>query len=199
MAKDPQDGLWALTHPLRVARLSNKVPTTFSLQPDGPVRTALARQLGISAIHHLQFVGTLIPRGRRDFVLEGRISAKVEQPCIVTLRPVLTDVGEDVVRRYVQDYVDPVGDEVELPQDDTLEPLPGVIDVGAVAVEALALLVPEYPRAPGASFDAVSTDPTASLAEQDRPKPFAGLAELAAKMAGKADENDENGPTGTPP
>lgn len=199
MAKDPQDGLWTLTYPLRVARLSNKVVTTFALQPDVSVRKALAQQLGISAIHHLQFVGTLTPRGRRDFVLQARLTAKVEQPCIVSLRPVMTELTDDVMRRYAHDYSDPDGDEVELPQDDTLEPLSEVIDVGSVAVEALALLLPEYPRAPGASFVAASTDPAAEMAEGDRPKPFAGLAELASRMAGKADENDENGPTGTLP
>jgi uncharacterized metal-binding protein YceD (DUF177 family) len=195
MATDPQDGLWALTHPLRVARLSNKVVTTFALRPDAAVRAALARQLGISAISTLSFSGTLTPRGRRDFVLQAHLTARVEQPCIVSLRPVFTTVSDDVQRRFLQDYVEPEGDEAELPPDDTAEPLPDVIDIGAVAVEALALVLPEYPRAPGASFVPASTDTTDPAIAEDRPKPFAGLADLAAKMAGKADENDENGQT----
>ena len=46
----------------------------------------------------------------------------------------------------------PDGDEVEMPEDDTVEPMPEVIDLAEVAAEALALALPLYPRAPGADF-----------------------------------------------
>ncbi len=44
----------------------------------------------------------------------------------------------------------PTDDEAEMPEDDTAEPLPEVIDPGAVMFEALALALPDYPRAPKA-------------------------------------------------
>ena len=190
----PIDGRWSLRHPLRVARLSNKVPTTFDLVPDDATRAALARELGISAVVHLRFLGALTPRGRRDFDLEARFEARVVQPCVVSLRPVTTDLADQVRRRFVQDYVEPDADETEMPQDDSIEPLAEVIDIGAVAVEALALLLPQYPRAPGARFAAEDTRDANPATEGDRPKPFASLAGLAAKMAGKPDGTDENGP-----
>jgi uncharacterized metal-binding protein YceD (DUF177 family) len=185
----PDPGL-ALTHPLRVTRLSAKVPTTFDLAPDAAARAAIAQELGIIAVEALTFRGTLTPVGRRDFTLKADLVARVVQPCVVTLQPVTTALRETVLRRFSHDYVDPTGDEVEL-QDDTIEPLPEVIDVGAVAVEALALFLPEYPRARGAVFQGNGDDMEARDTAADRPKPFAGLAELAAKLARDASKDDE--------
>lgn len=182
----------ALTHPLRVTRLSAKVPTTFSLLPDAATRAALARELGIIAVEALTFQGSLTPVGRRDFTLQAELSARVVQPCVVTLQPVSTALHDTVLRRFSEDYREPVGDEVEL-QDDTIEPLPEVIDVGSVATEALALLLPEYPRARDAVFAGIDAEAAATDDEADaRPKPFAGLADLAEKLARKASGNGEN-------
>ncbi len=185
---------FALTHPLRVARLSSKVATTFDLAPDATLRAALAKDLGISAIKKLSFRGTLMPVGRHDFTLHARVIAQVVQPCVVSLQPVVTDLADDVVRRFVRDFTEPTADEAEVPGDDTVEALPEVIDIGTVAGEALALLLPEYPRAAGAVFvplhDATARGDADASA---RPKPFAGLAELAARMALKTPETGEKG------
>lgn len=181
----------ALTHPFRVTRLSAKVPTTFDLAPDVATRGAIAKELGIIAVDALTFRGTLTPVGRKDFTLQADLVARVVQPCVVTLQPVTTSVRETVLRRFSHDYVEPSGDEIEL-LDDTIDPLPEVIDVGGVAVEALALYLPEYPRAKGAVFqgrDAVDADASGN-ADEGR-KPFAGLADLAAKLARDAAGNDE--------
>lgn len=180
-----------LTRPLRVTRLSNKIATTFDVKPDASQRAALAMELGISAVERMVFRGTLTPVGRHDFTLQATLAARVVQPCVVTLQPVVTEVSGKVLRRYLQDYAEPKGDEAEL-QDDTLEPLGDVIDPGQVAIEALALLLPEYPRAAGASFVApVARLDTDLSSEAERPKPFAVLADLAAKLAGKPPDPDE--------
>lgn len=185
------DAIWALTRPLSTARLSRKVPTTFDLAPDAGIRAAVAKDLEIPGVPHLRFAGTITPTGRRDFVLEGDLVARVTQACVVTLAPVTTDLSDHVLRRFVHDYAVPDGDEVEMPQDDTIEALGDTIDPGAVAVEALALLLPEYPRATGAAFVPVAEVDTD--ASDDRPKPFAGLAALAARMATKLPDPDEKG------
>lgn len=181
---------FTLTHPLRVSRLSAKVPTTFDLTPDAATRAAVAKELGIIAVDALTFRGTLTPVGRQDFTLQADLVARVVQPCVVTLQPVTTSLREPVLRRFSHDYVEPTGDEVEL-QDDTIEPLPEVIDVGAVAVEALALFLPEYPRAKDAVFQGADLDKGDQPDADERPKPFAGLADLAAKLARKAADDGE--------
>ncbi|ODM44028.1 YceD family protein [Cereibacter johrii] len=173
-----------LSCPFRVAALSANRPTRFRVEPDAEVQGLVAALLGISAVRGMSFKGEIRPMGKRDFELEGRLAATVVQPCSVTLAPVTTRIEEAVSRHYLANYTVPEGDEVEIPEDDS-EPLPEVIDAGAVAVEALALALPLYPRAPGAELDAASFAPpgAAPLSDTDL-KPFASLAELRRRMGG---------------
>jgi uncharacterized metal-binding protein YceD (DUF177 family) len=170
------------SYPLRVAGLAARKPTRFDLSPLPEERAALAALLGITAIHALRFKGELRPMRQQDYELEARLEAQVEQPCVITLAPVLTELSEPVRRRYLRDYSLPEGDEAEMPEDDSEEPLPAVIDLGAVIAEALALALPDYPHAPGAELgEAVFTEPgQAALRDADL-RPFAGLAALVRK------------------
>ena len=54
----------------------------------------------------------------------------------------ISQIREKVERRYLADMPVPEADEIEMPEDDRDEPLPEVIDPGAVALEALALALP---------------------------------------------------------
>jgi uncharacterized metal-binding protein YceD (DUF177 family) len=176
-----------LTLPFRAQSLSPKKPTRFSLTPDLAVRRAVAQALGITAVHAMTFQGEMRPVGRRDVLLEGVLTARVEQPCGISLEPVVTDIKESVTRRYIADWKDPEGDEIEMPDDDTTDPMPEVIDAGVVAVEALTLALPLYPRAPGVAMgEAVFAGPNAVPLRDADIKPFAGLAALKAKLDGDA-------------
>lgn len=180
-----------LTHPLRVAALPAKKPTRFDLQPDAATRAAMAAELGITALHSFRFKGELAPRGRRDWQLSAELLAEVEQPCIVTLAPVRTKIAEKIARTYLAELELPEGDEVEMPEDDTQDPLPEVIDPGAVAIEALALALPEWPRAKGATLgEAVYAAPGVAPLRDEDLRPFAGLAGLAAKLGQTAPDAD---------
>jgi uncharacterized metal-binding protein YceD (DUF177 family) len=58
-----------------------------------------------------------------------------------------------------------------------------VIDVAALGIEALALALPLYPRAPGAAFgEAVFAAPGVAPLTSESLRPFAGLASLAEKL-----------------
>jgi uncharacterized metal-binding protein YceD (DUF177 family) len=61
-------------------------------------------------------------------------------------------IDETVRRRYLADYAEPEGEEVEVPEDDSAEPMPEAIDLAEVLREALALALPPWPRAPGAEL-----------------------------------------------
>ncbi|PZQ99458.1 MAG: hypothetical protein DI533_01940 [Cereibacter sphaeroides] len=165
--------------PLRVQTLGARKPTRFDLKPDEAERAALAEYLGISAIPSLRFKGELRPQGKSDYLLEARLEAEVVQPCVVTLVPVLTRVDEPVVRKYLADFAVPEDAEAEMPEDDSAEPLPTVIDPGAVMTEALALALPDYPRAPGAELgEAIHAPPGVVPLRDADLRPFAGLGGL---------------------
>lgn len=162
-----------------VADLSQKKPTRFVIEPSAEARAALAQDLGISGVKKLRFEGKLTPRGKRDWILEGHLGATVVQPCVVTLDPVTTRLEESVSRHYSADYAAPEEEEVELGEDDTTEPLSDVIDAGTVMAEALALALPLYPRADGASLEnRVFTEPGKAPMTDEDARPFAGLSAL---------------------
>ena len=141
-----------LTLPLRVADLGGRRALTFRLRPDAPARGELAQDLGVEKIRKLDFRGTLTPEGRHDWRLDGILGATVVQACIITAEPVTTRIDTSVVRQFVREMPVSDGPEAEIPEDDTLEPLGPVIDPGAVMAEALALALPDYPRAEGADL-----------------------------------------------
>lgn len=173
----------AISQPYRTATLGSRKPVRFDLTPDGAQQRALAAALDITSVRNMRFKGELRPTGKHDYILEAKLTGVVEQPCGITLAPVTTKISEDVTRRYLADMKLPEGDEAEMPEDDTSEPLPEIIDVGAVAIEALALALPLYPRAPGAELkDAVFAEPGVTPLKDEDLRPFAGLAGLAAKL-----------------
>ncbi|MEI4487286.1 DUF177 domain-containing protein [Frigidibacter sp. MR17.14] len=173
------------SHPLRPAELHARKPSRFTLEPAPAVLSALAEDLGITAIRKLRFQGEIRPKGRHDWQLEADLGATVVQPCIITTDPVTTRIDEPVERTWMAEMPEPgpgPGGEVEMPEDDSIEPLPDVIDLGAVMREALMLALPLYPRAAGAEFDAAEgAPPGAAPIVEETLRPFAGLGDLLKK------------------
>lgn len=171
---------------LRLSDLSARKPTRFALTPDAAARAALAADLEILGIEALNFRGALTPRGRTDWTLEADLAARVTQACVVTTDPVTTAIAEKVARSYVADLPDVDAEEVEMPEDDTIESLPATLDLAEVMAEALALALPLYPRAPGAEFAAIDhAAPGVDALTDESVKPFAGLSDLLKKAPGK--------------
>ncbi len=169
----------------RVGRLSQTAPHAFDLRPDPAACAAIARDLGLRGLRKLRLAGTLAPEGRADWRLDARLGATVTQDCVVTLAPVNTRIDEDVTRRFLRDWPPAAeqGDEVEMPEDDSIDPLGDEIDLWAVMVEALALALPPYPRAEGAEpVRTAAAPPGAAPLEDDRPRPFAALETLRGKL-----------------
>ncbi len=177
----------------RTGGLSPRKPTRFSYAPNAEARAALASELGLLGLHAMQFRGEITPVGRDEMVLTAQLTAVADQSCIVTLVPVRSRVDEAVRRRFIAGLAPPDGEEVEMPEDDTTEPMPEVIDTAAIAAEALMLALPLYPRAPGAELGVIAAAPEGVVPLSDADlKPFAGLAALAGKLTGKIDPEDGN-------
>jgi uncharacterized metal-binding protein YceD (DUF177 family) len=165
----------------RMVRLDegSRTPQEFELSPDAETRAALAGRLDVLGLKKLRFSGVLSPEGKRDWQLEAKLGATVSQACVVTLKPVSTRIDETVERRYVAEMPDlPEADEVEMP-DDSMEPLPSTLDLGAVMAEALALALPAWPRADGVEPVAeVFAEPGTKPLRDEDTRPFAGLKGL---------------------
>jgi len=189
------DRISALPTRFLAGALSLRRPTRFDYAPDRAASVELARSLGLLGLYQLRFHGEIAPDGRGEFLLTGSLSADVSQACVVTLDPVDSRVRETVTRRFVTDLPEPAADEVEMAPDDTIEPLPEMIDIAEIAIEALMLALPLYPRAPGATLGEMihAEAGVTPLADGDL-KPFAGLAALAGRLVAKPDgESGDNG------
>lgn len=168
---------------LRMAELTGNRKRAFDLQPDAAGRDALAGELGLIALPALRFQGELRPKGRGDVLLAARLTADAVQACVVTLAPVPVHLDQVVERIYVADMPVPEGDEIEMPADDSREPLPELLDLQDVLVEALALALPDYPRADGVELgEQIHAPPGVEPLRDEALKPFAGLAALRDRL-----------------
>jgi uncharacterized metal-binding protein YceD (DUF177 family) len=171
------EAIWS--HPLRLAELPARKITRFDLVADAPTRAAIAKWADIVGVEALRLKGELRPNGRSDWELSATLSATVVQECVISLAPVTTKIHETVTRRYLAHMEMPSEEEVEMPEDDSTEPLPASVNLAGVALEALELALPLYPRAPGASLSTASvTEPGAEPLSEEQIKPFANLRAL---------------------
>jgi len=102
----------------------------------------------------------------------GRVSATVEQCCVVTLEPIRNEVEENIDLVYSSEAAGGGQSvDIDFAGEDPPEPLAGgVLDLGKIATEFLMLGIDPYPRTLGASFEPPQT--------RDEAHPFAALAAL---------------------
>jgi hypothetical protein len=178
---------------LRVSSLRQTGTTPVHLAPGPDLRASIAADLGMLSLRKLRLDGTLSPRGKAGWRLEARLGATAQQACIVTLEPVTTRIDAVVTRDFVPaeqiDQPDP-GTEIEMPEDDTVEPLGEEIDLLAIMTEVLSLELPAYPRKDGVELGAIqhAEDGVAPMTDEDA-RPFAGLSALREKMQPKTDDD----------
>lgn len=175
-------------HALRVAELKQNSATPFSLRPDTATLKAIAADLELSGLRKLSFTGTVTAQGTSDWVLSAKLGATVIQPCSVTLEPVTTRIDTPVTRTFVSAYVEDDAEEVEMADDDTIEPLGQWIEPEQIMREALALALPLYPRAAGAQLgETVYAEPGVTPMRDEDARPFAGLAALKEQLSDPED------------
>lgn len=179
---------------LETAALARRKKSQFNYSPSADQLKVIAAELDLSDLQKVHFKGNISPAGRHDWQLSAELGATATQPCTITLAPVKTRVEAQVNRRFVKELPDyPNAKETEEDEfggvamlDDEVEPLGNEIDLWSVMIEALALELPDYPRAPGAELGAVNvTEPGKTALDEEAIKPFAGLAALRDKLESK--------------
>ena len=137
-ARSDQTG--ATSDRLRLPDLRQRQAYPFDWVPDRDAMAAIAADLELIDLRKARLAGRLLPVGKSDWDLEAKLGATVTQPCVATLAPVRTRIDETVTRRFRADPGEiPLAGEIEMPEDDSVEPMPDEIDLADVASEALAL------------------------------------------------------------
>lgn len=156
----------------RVLSLRRSVePKPFDLRADRAECEAVRALLDVPALADLRVAGEIDTVDDR-WRLRGAVEAAVVQTCVVTFAPVASDVVAAFDRWLViGDDGGAESDEID-PEEADVDRLVGPeVDVGAVAVEELALSLEPYPRSPDA-------DAALAAVRDERPDdgPFAALA-----------------------
>lgn len=171
-------------HALRVADLKQSKGTEFDIRFSAADQRAAAGTLKIPGVAKMRFRGRIAPLGSADWELKGDVGATVTQECVLTLAPVRTRLDEEVYRIFRQDMPEfEDGSVVELNMDEHEEPLGTEIDLFAIALEVIALALPPYPKAEGASLEKTTFagEGITPMSDEDA-KPFASLAALKDKL-----------------
>ena len=171
------------SRPIKVSKLVGTGVHPFSEQPNQEEVAALAQLFDVISVRKMRFEGEISPFGADGWLLEGKLGATVTQNCVITLAPVRTRIDLDVRRVFVP-MAEYDGSEIFLDasDDDETEALGKEIDLGLIAMEALALAIPEYPRAEGAELNEVDyAAPGIEPLTEEKAKPFADLASSCAR------------------
>lgn len=177
----PQD---VFSHPLRV----DKIPargTSLRIEVPEAERDALARRMDLLELPEIAAEFDVTPMGKTGLIrVNGRLTARVVQACVVTLAPVPGEIEEEISLTFGPPPADDDGEEGEELEVDFYESDPpdeiidGCIDLGAVMEEHLALGLDPFPRVEGAVFEPPAEPPEEPEA---KPHPFAALARLKQK------------------
>ena len=174
---------------VKVARLPSTAVYSFEDIPTSDEALALAKLFNVISVRKMRFQGTLSPMDSKGWLLEGTLGASVAQACVLTLETVRTRIDMEVQRIYLP-MTGSAGSEITLDAvaDDETEALESELDLGLVAIEALALAIPEYPKLEGATLENSNSTPSgAEEIAEDTVKPFAGLAALKEKLENKGE------------
>lgn len=156
------------SRPLQTDRVP-KAGSVEKLHAEPRELVALARRMKIPAIHALSAEIRATPWRGGGIKLEGHLTADIEQVSVISLEAFRETVSIPVSRYFL-----PPGAVVENEGEDDADPIQGgIVDLGEVVAETLALDLEPYPRKPGEAF-AEHIEDDAALGEN--PSPFAVLA-----------------------
>lgn len=169
---------------VQISDLSGNGNNPFTLTFDTDAIAAMNAALGTVSVKKLSFRGQITSSDRGDWTVSGTVGGTVTQSCVLTLEPVKTRIDADVTRMFVKEFEDHDEDSVtEMPDNVEIDPLGTQIDLGLIAQEVLALNLPDYPRADGATLEnAQFAQPGIAPMTDDDAKPFAQLAALKDKL-----------------
>jgi Large ribosomal RNA subunit accumulation protein YceD len=153
----------------------------LAISADAATRQALAAADGVAGIDSLEADFHIARHDLDEFNVSGTLRARVTQICVVSLEPFDTDVVEEID----VDFAPPAMAAHAAARSATLLGAPGVperdppdaivdgmIDVGALAAEFLALGLDPYPKKPGVEFAPVT------VPEESAGRPFDALKKL---------------------
>ena len=145
------------SRPVSVLDLEDGDFAKHTIEADEHECRALARRFAVAEVESVQ-ADIVLAREGRQVVARTDLSAKVEQTCVVSLRPMKVQIRESFERVFDPDVrlsgeFDETID-LDLDGEDPPDPLvDDMIDLGEMVAEQLGLSLDPYPRLEGATVD----------------------------------------------
>jgi len=150
-------------------------------------RAALAARFGLLDLPVLEAHLDIDHTEGRMIKVTGSFRAEVVQQCVVTLEPVAASIEETIDVIYAPEAVLDVGANPphgDVFEDEIPEPIiNGIIDLGELVAQHLAVAINPYPRKPGAEMPVFASQAMTSNPGADNP--FVKLAEMKEKTPEK--------------
>lgn len=165
---------------------------TITVKPDAAALEAIAAAYDFVRIRDLEARFTLKPYRKAGVRVVGPVLASVTQTCVVTLEPFESELKLELDRTFepassrsgkIRDLNEDGEIEIDL---EALDPpdlvVDGVVDLGAVICEELALSLDPFPRKPGVEFQGGETEAGEQDEGEKEPSPFAALEALKSRQ-----------------
>jgi uncharacterized metal-binding protein YceD (DUF177 family) len=156
---------------------------TFAREADAGERARMSERIGNAECLALAVDYTIRPDGDARYIVDGRVKARLEQTCGVTLEPIFQDINEvidvafeaDARRQGTLDVgFDPLED------DPPEEIRNGRIEIGEIIAEIVALAADPFPRSPDEELERWEAGGDEGDGET-RETPFAKLRALSPR------------------
>jgi uncharacterized metal-binding protein YceD (DUF177 family) len=129
---------------------------------------ALAKRFDLPRIHSLGGLLKVEPWHGGGLKITGTLNARVDQVSVISLESFTSDL-EFAIERY---FLSPRAGQPTAEEDvDVIEN--GIVDLGEILAESMALELDPYPRQEGEIFNDIEEQP-----ESTKVSPFTGLAKL---------------------
>ena len=129
-------------------------PVSRDMSANENERAGLALRYGVAELHSVRAELSVSGAGQRRIRVDGGVSAKLVQNCVVTLEPVDEVVRAEVAVTFLPESEEAL-QEADLAafDDDDVEVFDGEsVDLGELVAQTVAAAIDPYPRKEGAEF-----------------------------------------------
>ncbi|HAX91373.1 MAG TPA: DUF177 domain-containing protein [Rhodospirillaceae bacterium] len=173
-----------LSRPLRVDRIPmGGMEERIVATPEE--REALAKRFGLLELSRFEAYLNVDREKGSMLAVTGKVMAEAVQPCVVTLEPVPEKVEDTIDVLFAPAHLikeDHEGGLTDLGEADPPEPIEnGIIDLGELAAQHMAIALNPYPRKEGATLGVLEVKPKDASDDAPTRKPFAVLQGLVKK------------------
>ena len=154
------------SHIVSLEQLKREVEYEFNLVCSSNSLKELSDKLNVLTAKKASINGTLRLQTEKQVLLSGKVTAKLVQPCSLTLEPIVTNISKEIWRTFsIESHKNTLikKSTFELTEKSfDHDIIMDQINLGEVLMETISLETPDYPKKTGASLHEIPISSTNS-------------------------------------